>query len=584
MDLSKLDPFSLFKAELSAEQQSVKVNAIRRLPIVINAAESVKTLKNDILKFLLDFVDKSDDDEVLYGLSVSLVDCAEFFRQDMLPLLEKLLSADETVVRDKAVAAFVRLVETLNKAEIKSAIVPFVVKLASSDKFSQKMSALNVIAEIYPLVSPDDQPAMLERINSMFTEESLILRRNLASKIGTICRFIPKETLVNEFFNQYKALALDDSDSVRILCIESLIQLSKVFNEEENKAHIIPIVITLTGDKSWRVRYHLAQNFAGLAQALGRDIAVTSLISIFSTLLKDLENEVRIAAVISLRNFVTILTSEKLPSVLAYLQTLSKDSVALVRVGVCEVLAAIFEMNLETLGKDVIRTRIQPIIQDLVNDSDLEVKIAALRLLKPWAKHVGSAVLDIIISGTLEITMTAANWRIRCAELECLMELAKEFNNVKVFDKSFKKFFFIGINDKAYKVRQVAVSYIINFDSFMDDEYIKTTILAPIIETLNNPNLFYTYKVSALYALEALFYTVKSSEIRKGLILKYLVQFSESKFDNLRLVALKVMIKLYKSQATPDISAIIDKHIKDNMIGDEDREIKIVVERYIKGM
>ena len=121
----------------------------------------------------------------------------------------------------------------------------------------------------------------------------------------------------------------------------------------------------------------------------------------------------------SLKNFVTILTLEKLPSVLAYLQTLSKDSVSLVRVGVCEVLQAIFEMNLESLSKDIIKTRIQPIIQDLVNDNDLEVKISALKLLKPWAKHVGTAVLDLIISGNLEITMTASNWRIRSAELEC---------------------------------------------------------------------------------------------------------------------------------------------------------------------
>ena len=584
MDISKSDPFTLFKTELNAEQLSVKVNAIRRLPIVIHSMEGVKNLKSDILKFLADYVEKSDDDEVLYGLSISLGECAEFFRQDMLPLLEKLLSAEETVVRNNAVFAFVKLVEQLTREEIKSIIVPFVVKLASSDKFSQKMSALNLIGEIYPLVAAEDQPALLERVNSMFTEESLILRRNLASKIGVICKYVPKETVMLDFFNQFKTLALDDSDSVRILCLESLVELCKIFNDEENKAHIIPIVITLTGDKSWRVRYHLAENFAELARALGKDIAVTSLISIFSTLLKDLENEVRIAAINSLKDFVSILTLEKLPSVLAYLQTMSKDSVALVRVGVCEVLQGIFEMNLETLSKDVIKSRMQPIIQDLVNDIDPEVKIAALRLLKPWAKHVGLTVLDLITSGALEMTMTSTNWRIRCAELECLMELAKEYNNLKVFDKSFKKFFLIGINDKAYKVRQTAVSFITKFNTFMDDEYIKSSILPPILENLNNQTLFYTYKISALYALEALFYTVKSSDLRKNVIFKQLIQFSESKFDNLRLVALKVLIKIYKSKVMPDINSAIDKHIKENMVGDEDSEVKIVVERYIKGV
>lgn len=57
----------------------------------------------------------------------------------------------------------------------------------------------------------------------------------------------------------------------------------------------------MTGDKSWKVKLHLAKNFADLAEALGPDICENPLFSIFSTLLRDLENEVRIEAVKSLR-------------------------------------------------------------------------------------------------------------------------------------------------------------------------------------------------------------------------------------------------------------------------------------------
>ncbi len=52
------------------------------------------------------------------------------------------------------------------------------------------------------------------------------------------------------------------------------------------------------------MRLYLAKNFAELAQALGKEISENSLFSIFSTLLRDLENEVRIEAVKSLKKFV----------------------------------------------------------------------------------------------------------------------------------------------------------------------------------------------------------------------------------------------------------------------------------------
>ena len=52
-----------------------------------------------------------------------------------------------------------------------------------------------------------------------------------------------------------------------------------------------------------------------------------------------MENEVRIEAVKSLIKFVSQLSTDKIIGILAYLQTLSKDNVSLVRVYVCEVIS-----------------------------------------------------------------------------------------------------------------------------------------------------------------------------------------------------------------------------------------------------
>lgn len=65
----------------------------------------------------------------------------------------------------------------------------------------------------------------------------------------------------------------------------------------------------------------------------------------------------RIEAVKSLKKFVSLLSTEKILGILAYLQTLYKDTVALVRVAVCEVLFEIFKVC-ENVPPDSIKQRI----------------------------------------------------------------------------------------------------------------------------------------------------------------------------------------------------------------------------------
>lgn len=57
----------------------------------------------------------------------------------------------------------------------------------------------------------------------------------------------------------------------------------------------------------------------------------------------------------------------------------------MVRVAVCEVLGEIFKVC-KDFPADSIKTRIQPILIELLADKDIEVRIEALRLLDPWSR------------------------------------------------------------------------------------------------------------------------------------------------------------------------------------------------------
>ena len=89
---------------------------------------------------------------------------------------------------------------------------------------------------------------------------------------------------------------MDDQDSVRLLTIPDLIALATNLNPEETKADLLVPLRLSVADKSWRVRYMVASEFVGLAEAVGDGVVREELVGAFVGLLKDNEAEVRTAA------------------------------------------------------------------------------------------------------------------------------------------------------------------------------------------------------------------------------------------------------------------------------------------------
>lgn len=118
-------------------------------------------------------------------------------------------------------------------------------------------------------------------------------------------------------------LAEDPQDSVRLLAVEDLIAFGKLFTQEQNQEHLLPIFKALAEDKSWRVRYMVASEyvevrknnndfmafsmdmvingtiyylFCKIAQAFGDAIVQEHFTAPFLEFLDDPEGEVRTAA------------------------------------------------------------------------------------------------------------------------------------------------------------------------------------------------------------------------------------------------------------------------------------------------
>lgn len=92
-------------------------------------------------------------------------------------------------------------------------------------------------------------------------------------------------------------------------------------------AAVLPVVRAISRDKSWRVRYVVAEHFCALVERLGVDVTRVEMVPTYVALLQDGEAEVRTAAAFNSASFAAMLLAETvLTHLLPCYRDLSSDS------------------------------------------------------------------------------------------------------------------------------------------------------------------------------------------------------------------------------------------------------------------
>ena len=199
-----------------------------------------------------------------------------------------------------------------------------------------------------------------------------MIRRAIASGLGKLSQKMKADNFVQEMIPILKTLSNDDQDSVRVLCIDSIVLMSKVFTKELNKGNIIPILIQMIRDKAWKVRIKISNNYTNLADAMGSEITDNSLLNIFSTLLTDPEGEVRLAATQNFTSFLKHVSKGKYGAMIQHCIDLNKDTIPLVRVCSYENTSIIAR----NLPKDEVKQKlVGSILANFKTEANNEVKI-----------------------------------------------------------------------------------------------------------------------------------------------------------------------------------------------------------------
>jgi serine/threonine-protein phosphatase 2A regulatory subunit A len=80
---------------------------------------------------------------------------------------------------------------------------------------------------------------------------------------------VPEQDLFTIFGNFYQ----DEQDSVRIQGIDSCVHFSRVLTKPKIQQLLIPYIKKLAVDKSWRIRYLVADKLMELSEGVGIELA-----------------------------------------------------------------------------------------------------------------------------------------------------------------------------------------------------------------------------------------------------------------------------------------------------------------------
>lgn len=103
---------------------------------------------------------------------------------------------------------------------------------------------------------------------SLCQDDTPMVRRAAASKLGEFAKVIEPDYLRQELVPLFTNLANDEQDSVRLLAIEAGITMAGLFRHEDLEQQMMQTLRAATEDKSWRVRYVVADKLVDVSDSM----------------------------------------------------------------------------------------------------------------------------------------------------------------------------------------------------------------------------------------------------------------------------------------------------------------------------
>lgn len=156
-----------------------------------------------------------------------------------------------------------KICEQLSQQQIEEFFIPLVVRLSKADWFTSKISATGLYNVPYTRATPPSQEGLRQQYGQLVHDDTPMVRRQAANNLAKFIKTMPAAIVIEEMIPLFQHLASDDQDSVRLLTVDILIAIAEAVPKEQQSSHgvLLTALRSLFEDKSWRVRYMVADRF-----------------------------------------------------------------------------------------------------------------------------------------------------------------------------------------------------------------------------------------------------------------------------------------------------------------------------------
>merc|ERR1719359_805674 len=504
----------------------------------------------------------------------------------LLPICHILCEEEEFIVREQGLHALVFLGE-LNPA-LGAEMYPNLKKLVAAEWFTSRLSAISWMPDLYPKLGDAEQKEVIQMYQAMCNDEAPMVRRLAAVQFDKLFQSMTKESILNPvagnetaFLQTFLSLATDSSqDSIRRSCVDAAVVLAGMLSPDENRQHVLHLLQSAAEDKSWRVRLKLAQKFAVICQQLQPDQTSQFILTSFGNLLRDTEQEVRIAATIAIGDAVSHLPAEQLQSIVPHLQSLAMDTCQAVRSSLGKTMGPLCQK----LGRDLTTKVLLPLVLDLFKDEFHEARLCIVQQTGAICEVLGMDAVTASNSliNALQVPIMDNQWRIRLAVVEQIASLVKQFG-VDMFQTKLESVFLSSIDDSVFFVRMQAVDVLRKVAKHFGATWTVDHLLPKILEHYN-ANSGFVMRVTVLNTMHRLAEVLNPDQIMEHLF-PVVLRGANDSVPNVRCQALATLNNWIRNPdigLTPEVLARNLRQELPRLQQDTDQDVQIQVYQAMK--
>ena len=534
--------------DLRSPDLPTRLHAFHSLPLISTALGPLRT-REELIPYLNEFID--DDDEVLLVLATQLallidgIGGTPFAHALLLPL-EHLAATEEAAVRDKAVASITRLIDVMQDVQLEHYILPLIKKLTFAEWFTSRISAAALYPHVYAKAAEKHRKDLRAGFIKLCTDDTPMVRRAAVSHLGSLCAVVDYASVKAELFPVFQRLSKDEQDSVRLLTINSAVHIAKVFKAADNVVKMLPVLFFLCEDKSWRVRYMVADKFCELSTAMGgQEVKSDELVDKYVRLLQDEEAEVRTAAAQRVGEVSKLVGAgqsiKKLlsPPGRSPLQALVKDSSQYVRAALA---STMMSMTSVLKKKDTIEL-VVPLFLTLLKDSNSEVRLNLISRLDSINDVMNVEQLSASLLPAIMELAADPKWRVRLQIIDHVPSLARQLGH-EFFDAKLSELCMNWLGDSVYSIREAATGNLTKLVHVYGVDWAKANIVPKVVAL--GAHRSYLYRLTAVFAMGDMAAILGSGVVVRQFV-PVLAQLAVDPVPNVRFNTVKVIMQLAQS-------------------------------------